>query len=229
MLNMVTIEPYYSLYGQLWCCSIFFITNPFNKASFSFNSVGFLYDSLVTNDLVNDPTNLRVIYKNATTAIDLGGFGNNAKKGSIVSNAGSSGFGFYTAGNSLGGNNMLSTVEPIALITTVGHCSNDSIIFSATNSSSDSAIVFWKWSITGPSTILSPENTITIKKSLAVAGDYTVTLIVMNKLGFTDTTTKSISIDDSRVIGNSSDIEDRSMYNVKINNKIIWLDPNLII
>ena len=40
---------------------------------------------------------------------------------------------------------------------------------------------------------------------------------------------KSIAIDDSRVIGNSSDIEDRSMYNVKINNKIIWLDPNLII
>ncbi len=180
------------------------ITNPFNKASFSFNSVGFLYDSLVTNDLVNDPTNLRVIYKNATTAIDLGGFGNNAKKGSIVSNAGSSGFGFYTAGNSLGGNNMLSTVEPIALITTVGHCSNDSIIFSATNSSSDSAIVFWKWSITGPSTILSPENTITIKKSLAVAGDYTVTLIVMNKLGFTDTTTKSISIDDIPTLSYSS-------------------------
>lgn len=172
------------------------ITNPYNKAGFSFNSVGFLYDSLVTNDLVNNPANLRVIYKNSTTAIDLGGAGTTAKKGSIISNNGSSGFGFYTAGNSIGGNNILSTDEPIALINTAGHCSNDSITFSAINSRSDSVINFWKWSITGPSTVLTPENTITIKKKITLAGNYLVTLIIMNKKGFTDTTSQSIIIDD---------------------------------
>jgi hypothetical protein len=39
---------------------------------------------------------------------------------------------------------------------------------------------------------------------------------------------RSIGIDDERIIGNLSDMENRSMYCYKIKNKIIWLDPNLI-
>lgn len=38
---------------------------------------------------------------------------------------------------------------------------------------------------------------------------------------------KSIAIDNYRILGNLSDIENRSMYCYKINNKIIWL-PNIL-
>lgn len=171
------------------------ITNPFNQSGFTFNNVGVLYDSLTLNDLVNDPVNLRMVYRDAVNSYNLGGSGNTAKKGSIMSTSGTPGFGFYAIGNADGGNNILSMDKPIAILNTIGHCSNDSIILSASNSRSDSAIVLYEWSVQGPSTVLAPETVETIKKKISVAGDYIITVIVTNKKGFTDTATKTITID----------------------------------
>ncbi len=171
------------------------ITNPLNQSGFSFSNVGFSYNTVITNDLVNDPSNLRVVYQDATTAYNIGGSGTAPFIGSILSATGSTNYGYYTAGNATGGNNTLSPINPVALLNVTGHCANDSIIFSANNSRSDSAIVVWEWAVTGPSTVLTPENAETIKKSIPTTGTYMVTLIITNKDGYKDTVSSSFIID----------------------------------
>lgn len=171
------------------------IFNPHNKPSFTINKVGFVYDTLVINDLANDPSNLRIVFRDISTINNLGGSGNFANSGSIWSDKGNPGFGFYALGNADGGNNILSSDKPIANITVVGNCTNDSITFSAINSRSDSTINFWEWSINGPSAVVTSENIETIKKSITVAGSYNIRLIISNTKGFLDTATKSFVID----------------------------------
>jgi gliding motility-associated-like protein len=172
-----------------------YIYEPYLLSGVSFNSIGFLYDSIAINDLVNDPNNLRIVYNSSGNSYNLGGNATSSKSGSIMSTKSSSGFGTYTLGNAIGGNNVLSPNEPVAVIKTSGHCTNDSITFSASNSRSESAVGIWEWSITGPSTIITTEKKETIKKKINVAGNYTVKLVVFNKKGYSDTTTQVITID----------------------------------
>ncbi len=172
-----------------------YIYEPYLSSGLSFNSVGFLYDSIATNDLVNDPANLRIVYNTSGNSFNIGGAGTLPKNGTINNTISTPGFGTYTLGNAKGGNNVLSTNEPIAIIKTSGHCLNDSITISASNSRSDSAIAIWEWSVTGPSTIITTENKETIKKKINVAGNYTVKLVVFNKKGYSDTATQVITID----------------------------------
>lgn len=171
------------------------ITNPFNKSGFTFNNVGVLYDSVTINDLVNDPANLRIVHRDGGGSYNLGGSGNTVKKGSIMSTTGTPGFGFYATGNAIGGNNILSMDKPVAILNTSGHCTNDSITLSGANSRSDSAIVLYEWSVQGPSTVLTPQTVQTIKKMITVPGNYTITLIVTNTKGFSDTASTTIVID----------------------------------
>ena len=107
-------------------------------------------------------------------------------------------------GNALGGNNLLSANEPVALITTSGHCANDLIIISAEQSASDSAINKWEWQITGPTPVATPENSDTIYKVIDVPGTYTIRLIVTNTKGFSDTSIKLLSIDPLPVVSFTS-------------------------
>ncbi len=171
------------------------ITNPLNQSGFSFSNVGFAYNTTNGNDLVNDPANLRVVYQDASSSYNLGGSGTTPNIGTILSSTGSSIYGYYTAGNAVGGNNTLSPTNPIALLNVTGHCANDSIQFSASNSRSDSAIVSWEWAAQGPSTVLTPENSETIKKSITAAGIYQIALIITNKNGYKDTVGSSFTID----------------------------------
>ncbi len=172
------------------------INNPENKPLFSIQAVGFFYDTLVMNDYVNDPANLRVIYSDGSNVLNLGGSGTVPKSGSLLSASGNPGYGIYTFGNFLGGNNTLSANRPIAVCNTFGHCTNDSILFTGINSSSEWPIQSYKWDIQGPSTVASPEVSSSIKKKIAVPGNYLVTLIIRNSNGFEDTTSQLLKIDD---------------------------------
>jgi len=165
------------------------LINTYNKTGFSFSNFGMAYATIASNDLVNDPSNLRVIYNNLTTSFNLGGTGTSANTGSILSTTGTAGFGNYTFGNMLGGNNLLSATVAIALINSTGKCVNDSIMFSAANSRSLSFINTYQWQIKGPSTVSSPENFPVIKKVIPVIGQYTATLIITNNSGNKDTAT----------------------------------------
>jgi gliding motility-associated-like protein len=165
------------------------LINTYNKTGFTFSNFGMAYGTIVNNDLVNDPANLRVIYNNLTTSFNLGGSGTAANTGTIISNTGNAGFGNYTFGNQLGGNNLLSATVAVALINSTGKCVNDSIMFSAANSRSLPFINTYQWQIKGPSTVATPENLPVIKKVIPVIGQYTVTLIITNKSGNKDTAT----------------------------------------
>ncbi len=180
------------------------LTNPLNSTSFTLTNVGMSYDTLLINDLVNDPANLRVVFSNGTTSFNLGGSGTTPGKGYGLSATGAPGFGFYAFGNQTGGNNILSGLYPVALITTSGHCANDSLIISAENSRSVYPLLFWEWSINGKSIVLTPENSDTIKKLIRVSGPYTIKLIITNSGGFTDTITKLITIDSLPVLSYSA-------------------------
>ncbi|NUM31542.1 MAG: gliding motility-associated C-terminal domain-containing protein [Bacteroidetes bacterium] len=170
------------------------ITDPLNSGSFMTDSVGLTYSTTAINDLVNDPKNLRVIYNKASITTDIGGKGDFVSNGRIISSSSGTGFGIYTVGNAKGGNNILNPYYPVGLISTKGNCINDSIIISAENSRSDSAINNWEWKINGPSIVPTPDNSMKIIKKFPVIGKYTISLVVKNKFGLTDTVYEDINI-----------------------------------
>lgn len=170
------------------------LSDPLNLGGFMADSVGLSYSTNTINDLVNDPKNLRVIYDNNSTTSNLGGNGDLSGDGRIISKISGSGFGIYTTGNAKGGNNILNPYYPIGLINFKGNCINDTITISAENSRSDSSITNWEWKISGPAVIPSPENSMKIYKKFTAIGKYTVSLVVKNKFGLTDTVSEDITI-----------------------------------
>lgn len=170
------------------------ITNPLNNSGLVIDSVGLSYRTSNVNDLVNNPQNLRVIYDNYYSAFNLKGKGNTNGNGTIISKFPGTAFGYYTFGNEKGGNNILDPLFPIGLINTKGNCINDSIMISAENSRSDSALIVWEWKITGPASISTPANSMKIFQKFPVEGFYTISLVVKNKFGNSDTVFQTINI-----------------------------------
>ena len=170
------------------------LINPFNQKGFTIKNVGLSYASTLTNDQVNDPLNLRVIFDDKTSTFNLGGNGNTPNTGNLMSGSGAPSYGYYTFGNILGGNNMLSSTQIIALISANGKCINDTSEITSANTRSVSPISKYDWRITGPTSIISNENSPKIRKLLPVPGKYTITLIVTNVLGNKDTVSTDLEI-----------------------------------
>lgn len=169
--------------------------NPYNQKEFLLTKVGVKYASTLTNDLVNDPANLRLIFDNGILTSNLEGNGNAGNTGWISSNSGNPGMGWYTLGNFLGGNNMLSATEVIAKIIEFGSkCSNDSIDFTSVLSRSFRPIIKHEWSFSGPSFIPGENNSNYLRRLFDVPGIYEVRLVVTNNLGRSDTATQNIEI-----------------------------------
>lgn len=170
------------------------LINPFNQKGFAIKNIGLAYASTPSHDLVNDPLNLRVIFDDKAATFNLGGNGTTPNTGNITSSSGAPGYGFYTFGNSLGGNNMLSTTQIVALISAKGKCVNDTVEITSANTRSFSAITKYEWKITGPTSIISNENSAKIRKLLPVPGKYTITLIATNAAGSKDTVSTNLDI-----------------------------------
>jgi gliding motility-associated-like protein len=170
------------------------VIKPYKQTPFLWSYAGLSYGIKANDDLVNDPNNLRVIYISPIKSNNIGGSGSAAGNGTILSTFGSPGPGYYTFGNFGGGNNMLSTTTPIALVKASGFCANDSIVITAVNSRSFNPITSYDWKITGPSTVSTPEKTMVIKKVVPVEGKYTVTVIVTNSTGGKDTASTQFDI-----------------------------------
>lgn len=170
------------------------LLNPFNQKGFTLKNVGLSYASTLTNDQVNDPLNLRVIFDDKTATFNLGGSGTTPNTGNIMSGSGAPGYGNYMFGNILGGNNMLSSTQVIALINATGKCINDTAEITSSNTRSVSPISKYDWRITGPTSVASTENKPKIRKLLPVPGKYTITLIVTNVLGNKDTVSTDLEI-----------------------------------
>lgn len=153
------------------------------------------YDDTTNNDEVFEVANLRVAYRKwGGSWQNLGGVGSAAPTGAITASLTADSVGYFTLANTTNGFNPLGARFPFAKFGWTGKCEKTDIQFLDSSATFPGTLTRWHWDFGIP---VRKDDTSNVQNPVfrfPGTGPYTVTLIVFNSLGRSDTAKRVITL-----------------------------------
>lgn len=153
------------------------------------------YDDTTNNDEVFQTSKLRVAYRKAGKPWqNLGGVGTAAPTGAITASITADSVGYFTLANTSDGFNPLGARFPFANFGWTGKCEKTDIQFLDSSATFPGTLTRWHWDFGIP---IRKDDTSNLQNPVfrfPGTGPYTVTLVVFNSLGRSDTAKKVITL-----------------------------------
>ncbi|MEN9510395.1 MAG: hypothetical protein RLZZ370_214 [Bacteroidota bacterium] len=153
------------------------------------------YDDTTNNDEVFQTAKLRVAYRKVGWPWqNLGGVGSGTPTGAITATTAADSVGYFTLANTTDGFNPLGARFPFAHFGWNGKCEKTDIQFLDSSATFPGTLTRWHWNFGVPFRTDDTSNLQNPVFRFPGTGPYTVTLVVFNSLGRSDTAKRVISL-----------------------------------